>query len=265
MCDLVDELLHDDSRRRRSRRGAAGPRTRVTDEPWRRWSSRSSALVDLRMAGHELTPLLDESRPLRRRAHDIGAIAQLRCMCKSMYAVALYAHACIVPAHDLHHSHHRQRPLRPARLGAAAGRLRRRLPRRARHLDGRRRAALDRRRPHMSTTVLQWIVSGYVLGYGGFLLLGGRAADLLGRRRVFLAALAALRGRVAARRARRRRHAAHRHALPEGRRRGVHRARRALDRHDDLRRGPRAQPRARRSTPPRARPASPAASSSAAC
>jgi MFS family permease len=41
----------------------------------------------------------------------------------------------------------------------------------------------------MSTTSLQWIVSGYVLGYGGFLLLGGRAADLFGRRRVFLAAL----------------------------------------------------------------------------
>ena len=43
---------------------------------------------------------------------------------------------------------------------------------------------------HLSTTSLQWVVSGYVLGYGGLLLLGGRAADLLGRRRVFLAALA---------------------------------------------------------------------------
>jgi MFS family permease len=42
----------------------------------------------------------------------------------------------------------------------------------------------------LSTASLQWIVSGYVLGYGGLLLLGGRAADLLGRRRVFLAALA---------------------------------------------------------------------------
>src|ERR1700691_1429410 len=42
----------------------------------------------------------------------------------------------------------------------------------------------------LSTTSLQWIVSGYVLGYGGLLLLGGRAADLLRRRRVFLAALA---------------------------------------------------------------------------
>jgi EmrB/QacA subfamily drug resistance transporter len=41
----------------------------------------------------------------------------------------------------------------------------------------------------MSTSALQWVVSGYVLGYGGFLLLGGRAADLLGRRRVLLIAL----------------------------------------------------------------------------
>ena len=43
---------------------------------------------------------------------------------------------------------------------------------------------------NMSTSSLQWVVSAYVLGYGGFLLLGGRAADLLGRRRVFLIALA---------------------------------------------------------------------------
>jgi MFS family permease len=42
----------------------------------------------------------------------------------------------------------------------------------------------------LSTSQLQWIVSGYVLGYGGFLLLGGRAADLLGRRRMLLIALA---------------------------------------------------------------------------
>jgi EmrB/QacA subfamily drug resistance transporter len=42
---------------------------------------------------------------------------------------------------------------------------------------------------HMSTSSLQWVVSAYVLGYGGFLLLGGRAADLLGRRRMFLIAL----------------------------------------------------------------------------
>jgi EmrB/QacA subfamily drug resistance transporter len=42
---------------------------------------------------------------------------------------------------------------------------------------------------HMTTSSLQWVVSAYILGYGGFLLLGGRAADLLGRRRVFVLAL----------------------------------------------------------------------------
>ncbi|OXM67630.1 MFS transporter [Amycolatopsis vastitatis] len=42
----------------------------------------------------------------------------------------------------------------------------------------------------LSTSALQWVVSGYVLGYGGLLLLGGRTADLLGRRRVFLVAVA---------------------------------------------------------------------------
>jgi MFS family permease len=42
----------------------------------------------------------------------------------------------------------------------------------------------------MSTTSLQWVVSAYVLGYGGFVLLGGRIGDLVGRRRTFLAALA---------------------------------------------------------------------------
>src|SRR6186997_2428223 len=46
----------------------------------------------------------------------------------------------------------------------------------------------------LSTASLQWIVSGYVLGYGGLLLLGGRTADLLGRRRVFLIALGVFAG-----------------------------------------------------------------------
>lgn len=41
----------------------------------------------------------------------------------------------------------------------------------------------------MSTSSLQWVASAYALGFGGFLLLGGRAADLFGRRRVFLIAL----------------------------------------------------------------------------
>ncbi|MGH3912500.1 MAG: MFS transporter [Pseudonocardiaceae bacterium] len=42
----------------------------------------------------------------------------------------------------------------------------------------------------LSPSTLQWLVSGYTVAYGGFLLLGGRTADLFGRRRVFLAAMA---------------------------------------------------------------------------
>jgi MFS family permease len=42
---------------------------------------------------------------------------------------------------------------------------------------------------HLTPGALQWIVSGYVLGYGGLLLLGGRVSDLVGRRQVFLAAV----------------------------------------------------------------------------
>ena len=42
---------------------------------------------------------------------------------------------------------------------------------------------------NLGTESLQWIVSAYVLGYGSLLLLGGRLADLLGRRRIFLIAL----------------------------------------------------------------------------
>jgi MFS family permease len=42
----------------------------------------------------------------------------------------------------------------------------------------------------LTTSELQWIVSAYVLGLGGVLLLGGRASDLLGRRRVLFGALA---------------------------------------------------------------------------
>lgn len=42
---------------------------------------------------------------------------------------------------------------------------------------------------HYSTTGLQWVVNAYVLTFAGFLLLGGRAADLFGRRRVYLVGL----------------------------------------------------------------------------
>ncbi|MGH3658033.1 MAG: MFS transporter, partial [Micromonosporaceae bacterium] len=42
----------------------------------------------------------------------------------------------------------------------------------------------------LSGSGLQWILSGYALTFGGLLLLGGRAADLFGRRRVFMAGVA---------------------------------------------------------------------------
>ena len=41
----------------------------------------------------------------------------------------------------------------------------------------------------MSESGLQWVVNAYALLFGGFLLLGGRAGDLIGRKRVFLAGL----------------------------------------------------------------------------
>jgi EmrB/QacA subfamily drug resistance transporter len=44
---------------------------------------------------------------------------------------------------------------------------------------------------HFQPGDLQWIVTAYTLGFGGFLLFGGRAADLFGRRRVFLGGLLA--------------------------------------------------------------------------
>jgi EmrB/QacA subfamily drug resistance transporter len=43
---------------------------------------------------------------------------------------------------------------------------------------------------HFSPANLQWVVKAYTLIFGGFLLLGGRAADLLGRRRLFIAGVA---------------------------------------------------------------------------
>src|SRR5438270_11519604 len=40
---------------------------------------------------------------------------------------------------------------------------------------------------HFSSANLQWVVNAYTLIFGGFLLLGGRAADLIGRKRLFIA------------------------------------------------------------------------------
>jgi EmrB/QacA subfamily drug resistance transporter len=42
---------------------------------------------------------------------------------------------------------------------------------------------------HFSVASLQWVPSGYLLTYGGFMLLGGRLADLLGRRRILIAGI----------------------------------------------------------------------------
>src|SRR5207249_9831902 len=43
---------------------------------------------------------------------------------------------------------------------------------------------------HFSEASLQWVISAYAIFFGGFLLLGGRLADRLGRRRLFIAGLA---------------------------------------------------------------------------
>ena len=85
---------------------------------------------------------------------------------------------------------------------------------------------------------LQWVISAYALVFGGFLLLGGRAADMLGRRRVFLVGIVVftvasllagprLVGGVAHRRPR----------LPGPRRRDHHPGR-AVDPLHDVQRGP---------------------------
>src|SRR5947209_6352452 len=44
---------------------------------------------------------------------------------------------------------------------------------------------------HMPADAVQWIVTGYAISFGGLLILGGRAADLFGRRRMFVAGLVA--------------------------------------------------------------------------
>ena len=92
---------------------------------------------------------------------------------------------------------------------------------------------------------LAWVVNAYVLTFGGFLLLGGRMADLLGRRRVFIAGLLAGGRRLAGGRLRRHRGSADRRARRPGSRRRDHLAGRAVDRHHHLQRRRRAQQGAR--------------------
>ena len=99
----------------------------------------------------------------------------------------------------------------------------------------------------ISDDSLQWIVNAYTLFFGGFLLLGGRAADLIGRRTLFIAgvivfsaasflnALATLRGD------------ADRRPRAPGPRRRAALPRRPRGDHDVVRRGRRAHQGARRS------------------
>src|SRR5438128_8014904 len=47
---------------------------------------------------------------------------------------------------------------------------------------------------HFANTDLQWVINSYTLMFGGFLLLGGRAADFFGRRRLFIAGVAVFSG-----------------------------------------------------------------------
>jgi EmrB/QacA subfamily drug resistance transporter len=44
---------------------------------------------------------------------------------------------------------------------------------------------------HMASDAVQWVVTGYAISFGGLLILGGRAADLFGRRRMFIVGLVA--------------------------------------------------------------------------
>ena len=92
---------------------------------------------------------------------------------------------------------------------------------------------------------LQWVVTAYSILFGGVLLLGGRMADLLGRRRLFMAGLGALHRLLAARRPRMVGGVADRLPRAAGARRGSALARGALDPDDDVRGRTRPQPRAR--------------------
>ena len=98
---------------------------------------------------------------------------------------------------------------------------------------------------HFSQESLQWVVTAYSILFGGVLLLGGRMADLLGRRRLFMAGLDALHDLLAARRAGVVGGLADRLPLAAGPRRGAALAGGAVDPDDDVRRGARAEPRAR--------------------
>ena len=110
---------------------------------------------------------------------------------------------------------------------------------------------------HFSATSLQWVVTAYALTFGGFMLLGGRAADLLGRRRILMVGLALFTAASLACGAGDRQRVPDREPGRAGDRRGDHAARRPVDRDEHVRRGRRAQQGARDLGRARRRPARP--------
>ena len=98
---------------------------------------------------------------------------------------------------------------------------------------------------HFSESNLQWVVTAYGLTFGGFLLLGGRAADLLGRRRIFMVGLAIFTAASLGCALADDRLVPDRAARRAGTRRGDRPARGAFDRHEHVPRGRRAQQGAR--------------------
>ena len=85
---------------------------------------------------------------------------------------------------------------------------------------------------------LQWVITAYAITFGGFLLLGGRAADLLRPAPRLPDGCRGLHDRVVPLRLRVVRRRPDRRARGAGPRRRDHLARRALDHHDDVRGGP---------------------------
>ena len=101
------------------------------------------------------------------------------------------------------------------------------------------------RKLHLSESDLQWVVTAYGITFGGFLLLGGRAADLLGRLADPDAGPSRVHRCVARRRAGDQRRVPDRDARAAGAGRGCDLARGAVDRDEHVPRGRRAQQGAR--------------------
>ncbi|QGN58264.1 MFS transporter [Nostocoides sp. HKS02] len=118
---------------------------------------------------------------------------------------------------------------------------------------------------HFTPTGLSWVLNAYTLAFGGLLLFGARAGDLFGRRRVFLAGMALVRGGVLRRRPGHHLDLAGRVPRGSGCRRGPRRTGGARTAHVDVHRGARAHSRpgpvhrslhrGRRHRPHRRRPA----------